>query len=235
MAAIFVKYLAYLTSQTGAAAISVSLRSPCGNSRQTEIQHRPLDLVMPSAIPHDGFKTPARTIFKLHIHTPQFYRHIITYTSLADFLSYALLSADEENRTAWSDNPEGLVEEIRKLEELDNKSQSTPKQHKNGGPSSLALEMIWAVYRALCFHEGPLRGVYPSPGLPKLRFLAGTSSSARMDNSKPGVIGTDEGMGRLFVDGYVRNHCAVGVQLRYMLASVGLRWRARVMQVVGGE
>lgn len=51
-------------------------------------------------------------VMELRIQTSQFYRPLTTYIKLTDFLTFALLEPYKENRTAWSDDAQLLIESL---------------------------------------------------------------------------------------------------------------------------
>ncbi|KFG80604.1 hypothetical protein MANI_028773 [Metarhizium anisopliae] len=59
---------------------------------------------------------PSHEALSLRVHTPQFYRQLITYGTLSDYLSYTLLHPYEENHTAWSSDDQALIRAIQKCE-----------------------------------------------------------------------------------------------------------------------
>lgn len=154
----------------------------------------------------------------LRIHTPQFHRQLMTYERLSDFLSYMLLHPYEENRTAWSDDAQSLVDAIRGLE-------MAMRRRRRWRPREVPLDVIWAAYRHLRCAQ-PLKGTYPGPGLPSRREEAKHRDGPRASPARGG---------RCFLDDFVRDDCGLSLQAHYMVATLGLQWRTRVMRVVGGE
>ncbi|EFY88294.1 phthalate transporter, putative [Metarhizium acridum CQMa 102] len=69
---------------------------------------------------------PSREVLSLRVHTPQFYRQLITYGTLSDYLSYTLLHPYEENHTAWSSDAQALIHAIQNCESAT--SRRVPRQ-----------------------------------------------------------------------------------------------------------
>lgn len=154
-------------------------------------------------------------VLTLRIHTPQFYRQLTTYGKLSDLLSYALLAPYEENRTAWSDDARRLVDTIQGLE---------PAFGQESRRCMLG-DAMWSLYGRFSRAQ-TLRGSYPSPGLPAARAGAkGRDDAARLEAVQRGC----------FLDRFVRDSYGLRLQGRYMMATLGLRWRAWVTKHVGGE
>ncbi|KAI2601771.1 DUF1365-domain-containing protein [Hypoxylon sp. NC1633] len=162
--------------------------------------------------------------FVFRIHTPQFYRQLITYGKLSDYLSYAVLNPSEENRTAWSDDAQNLVALIRDLETAANEaSAASPPRH------SFVPRMVWAMY-GYVRRVQHLEGSYPSPGLPAMRRRTCTASREAPISSFP-----RDRPHACFLDDFVIRRCGFLVQIGYMVATLGLQGRAWIMGVVGGE
>lgn len=99
---------------------------------------------------------------------------IIRLGFIDDFFSS---ESSNENRTAWSNEPKRL---IASLEECQSAQQQQQQQSKpepeplwHWFPVALLVKLIWSAYCRLRTTH-PLRGVYPSPGLPKVRASAST-------------------------------------------------------------
>ncbi|KAI0017196.1 hypothetical protein F4780DRAFT_772439 [Xylariomycetidae sp. FL0641] len=158
---------------------------------------------------------------ELRIHTAQFYRHILAHGALSAYLARTLLlrSPAEENRTAWcDDDADGLVAALRKLE--------ADRGAEPAAGRARCLRVAWAVYGRLR-RLRPVRGAYPSMGTPKAR------EAGRLTPCQPDVdaLGADS----CFLDGFVRDHCAGALQLRYMASALYLQWRSQLMGILGGE
>ncbi|KAI1208158.1 uncharacterized protein F4807DRAFT_431810 [Annulohypoxylon truncatum] len=161
---------------------------------------------------------------QLKIHTPQFYRQMTTYEKLTDYLSYTLLHPYEENRTAWSNDAMRLIKSLQELEsiEVNQKRMSHELLSMN-----LPLRITWRIYRHLRTTT-PLKGSYPEFGLPKARDNG--HSTLR---TKP-VLSASESW-TCFLDDFVCIHCTRTLQVRYMIAILGLQCRTKVMGIIGGE
>lgn len=153
---------------------------------------------------------------EFRIHTPQFYRQMITFSSLNEYLSHVLLGASEENRTAWSADASSLICLVRNAESL------KPAQDGGWGDGEAAgiWWLIWATYRRLRSSK-KLIGAYPHSGTPKARAVAYTMPFQHTDTC--------------FLDGFVRRSCPKVVQLQYMLATLSLQWRSTIFGIIGGE
>ncbi|RCI16208.1 hypothetical protein L249_1870 [Ophiocordyceps polyrhachis-furcata BCC 54312] len=153
--------------------------------------------------------------YDLRIHTPQFFRRMMGYQKLSDFLSCTLLDAHAENRTAWSTDAWGLIQAVRVIEEAIVKEPG----------ADLFSDMAWSLFRRLSSSR-PEKGSYPCPGNPH----------ARRYHQQQQVIPSPTSMGeQCFLDAFVRESGTVWLQVRYMTAVMGLRWRARIMKVVGED
>ncbi|KAK7953353.1 hypothetical protein PG988_014047 [Apiospora saccharicola] len=148
----------------------------------------------------------------LGIHTPQFYRQMITYESLAAYLSSTLLDPYMENHTAWSKDAEGFIATLQGLETA--KGFEKPRLDCTKG-RKLILGICWAIYSHLRW-TACAKGAYPNPGFPSTRETPRTPHIRLRDgpcfwtNSWP-------------------------MQLRYMLTVMGLQWRAWLSATAGGE
>ena len=197
--------------------------------------------------------TGTSTNHSLRIHAPQFYRRAITYKTLTELLQDTLLDPYPENRSAWSEDTEGLVAAVRGLErQMSQETHQTTPTEKAKAPNPLqlhgletyALYVLWAIHAQLR-RATPLPGVYPDPGLPTSR--SGCPSSSRsMDHSEATLSQSQaersplakrggHGGGDCFLDRFVRNHTDTRLQLRYMLMTLHLQWRTVLMSVLGGE
>lgn len=163
--------------------------------------------------------TSLHPTIQINIHTPQFYRKMITYPTLTGLLVDALLHPHEENRTAGSTEPERLVEVCKHLEQAaKTESRSTPLENS-----------FWRLIRAgfmLLHATEPLTGAYPNPGNPHAR-------GRNADKHKPFK---QHQMARpSFLTEYVFMHYSNRLQIRYMIATITLQWRIKIMEVFGGE
>lgn len=163
--------------------------------------------------PPQGLQSPT---IELRVLTPQFYRQMVTYRELTDFLAYTLSDAYEENRTARSTDATWLVQY---LESLQLEATKLPARRNSRGA---LLRMIWNIFRRLRANK-QLMGSYPNPGLPKSRSLSLT----------PSLVSTK--CGSFFLDDFVRDHCRLSLQLHYCYSILSLQLRARLMGVIGGE
>ncbi|OTA88158.1 hypothetical protein M434DRAFT_34951 [Hypoxylon sp. CO27-5] len=159
------------------------------------------------------------TVIVLRIHTPQFYRQLITYAKLSEFLSYTLLHPHEENHTARSDDAHSLIAVIQDLESTANRQTISAHRH------TVVYRVIKAIYSYLRCVQ-PLRGSYPNPGSPAMRL--GTVPQEHSNT----VLATGE---PCFLDNFVFNKCNLMLQMRYILVTLGLQGRTWVMGIIGGE
>lgn len=165
---------------------------------------------------------------ELRIHAPQFYRQMVTYTTLAGFLSYTLLDPYEENHTAWSNDPMGLIAMFEEFESIKAVEQNSrhDEQHRPG----LFLKILWAAYARLRCVGRPLRGTYPDYGFPQARAASSpsppTTLERRVSRHRPEEYLLDE---------FVRFHCSPWVQMHFVFASLGFVCRSRIMNTIGGE
>lgn len=155
----------------------------------------------------------------LRIHAPQFYRQMITYTTLAEYLGVVLLGSCEENQTAWSDDASRLVAIVK----------DAAAHAKDDGQDRVVssacfytaslLAIAWAIHARLrrCV---PLRGAYPY-------------QSPAFESEYRGV--TPGKLHECFLDEYVRHRGSTELQLKYMLAILVLQWRTWLMGIIGGE
>lgn len=160
-------------------------------------------------------------VLRLSVNTPQFYRQLITYGKLSDYLSYTLLHPYEENHTAWSNDSQRLIDIIRNCE-LDTDGQASGQRPRT---RELLVNTICTVYIYLRCVQ-PVRGHYPDHGLPSTRENAKTQNSSRSLSVQDRPC---------FLDEFVRDNCGLLVQVQYMLATLSLQWRAWVMRFIGGE
>ncbi len=164
--------------------------------------------------PH-SLRSPA---IELRVQTPQFYRQMITYKRFTKFLTYTLLGPYKENRTAWSSDAKSLIAILGKSQSADQKLPWCKRSQ------AIFPRIMWYIYDRLRSTE-QLNGVYPNPGLPQTRVDGGPRSPM-------GSLTNDEGF---FMDTYVRNNCALILQVRYIMAVLRLQFRTKVMNVIGGE
>jgi hypothetical protein len=168
---------------------------------------------------------PDSETLELRVHTPQFYRQVATYGTITEMLSYALLDPCEENRAAWSDDGKHLIAILQEMESIEDIHKlQDGRRHSPGHVSQLA----WTAYSRLRGAQRPLEGAYPGYGCPKQR----TASLPRLAKiTNPRLKGYRE----YFLGDFVRFYCEPSVQVRFMLASLSLTWRARIMNTIGGE
>ena len=82
--------------------------------------------------------------------------------------------------------------------------------------------IMWSIHHCLRFTK-PLRGAYPSPGLPKARAYGTVVENIRPKEN------------RYFLDDFVCNHYGSFAQARYIYVTLSLQFRTRIMIVIGGE
>ena len=184
------------------------------------------DMFLASFGPREAYdgRTPAccdrpKPAVELRVHAPQFYRQVISYKNLADYLRYILLHGSEENRTAWSNDG---VQVIQYLESF-----GTMPGSENGQSRYTPFSrVIWAVFRYLRAIE-PLKGTYPDSGSPRARVEVSSNPSrdAHMTSQTE----------HCFLDEFVARNCAARLQIRYMWATLSLQWRTKIMSLIGGE
>lgn len=166
--------------------------------------------------------TPAgsqQSILELRVQTPQFYRQVITYNCLTDYLRHTLLHPNEENRTAWASDSIRLIDYLEDLERA-------MRDKLRGEQTDKAMpRVLLTVYYWLRTTE-PLTGSYPDPGLPKARAVPIEARvRAKFDGPRK----------EWFLDEFVFGHCNTWLQIRYVWATLSLQWRTRVMGMIGGE
>jgi hypothetical protein len=189
-----------------------------------------------------GTHTPGHPGLQLSIHAPQFYRQVITYRSLSDFLSFTLLHPCAENQTAYSNSATALIESLKLLEPT--------AMHRDF--MTYQPNLFWRIIRYVFkrFRKvTPIEGVYPYPGLPQARHMtkptAGASSQFELPEaphtdgttpcSKSDGTGFTEVKDTYFLDDFVFNHCDKLTQVRYMVRVAALLLRIRIMALIGGE
>lgn len=165
---------------------------------------------------------------ELRIHAPQFYRQMLTYGKLSDLLSCALLDAFEENRTAWSNDGERLIAALQALEIAEESSQKCEGQAGRTRVSGIFLPRLWAMHAWLGGFQQPLMGVYPAQGFPNRRAVVCPISSK---NSADWPLRNQ----RHFLHEFVQNHVGCWLQIRFLIASLSIIWRSKLMAVIGGE
>lgn len=164
---------------------------------------------------------PSHEALSLRVHTPQFYRQLITYGTLSDYLSYTLLHPYEENHTAWSSDDQALIRAIQKCESA--ASRQVPGQRPH--IQNALVKTLFAISRQVrCVR--PLRGCYPDHGLPSARENAKTQHNCRALSVHGGPC---------FLDDFVRDNCSLWLQVQYILAILHLQWRTWAMNFIGGE
>ncbi|RDA88477.1 hypothetical protein CP532_6647 [Ophiocordyceps camponoti-leonardi (nom. inval.)] len=164
--------------------------------------------------------------YDLRIHTPQFFRQMMGYEKLSDFLSFTLLDPYAENRTAWSTDAHGLIRAIKAIEVAAIKKEDRGLTNMR---SSL-LDMAWLLFRRLSSSR-PEKGSYPFPGNPHVR--RSVLEQRHQHSVKSSTSGPP--MGECFLNEFVREYGAVFLQVRYMTAVIGLQWRTRIMTLIGEE
>lgn len=155
---------------------------------------------------------------ELRVQTPQFYRQMVTHKRFTNFLTYTLLDPYKENRTAWSSDAESLIAILGKSQSADQKLPLCERSQ------AIFPRTMWYIYGRLRSTE-QLNGVYPNPGLPQTRVVG-------RPRSPMGSLTNDEDF---FIDTYIRNNCALILQVRYIMAALSLQFRTKVMNVIGGE
>ncbi|KHO01977.1 uncharacterized protein MAM_00978 [Metarhizium album ARSEF 1941] len=214
---IFVQYVEYLVN-TAHDEQGTSARSPS----QVSVEE-----ACPDSYSLLGLRItqqPTQDVISLRIHTPQFYRQLITYEKLSDYLSYTLLDPYEENHTAWSNDAKGLIDTVRSCE------LAADKQLLRHGPhiqQRLLVKILLATSRRVRCVQ-PRQGCYPGGGLPSAR---GNASNVR-SNSR--ASSSAQGRPR-FLDEFVGDNYGPWLQVQYVLATVSLEWRAWAMSLIGGE
>ncbi|KAG8405299.1 hypothetical protein J3458_021961 [Metarhizium acridum] len=164
---------------------------------------------------------PSREVLSLRVHTPQFYRQLITYGTLSDYLSYTLLHPYEENHTAWSSDAQALIHAIQNCESAT--SRRVPRQRPH--IQEVLVKILCAISRQVrCVR--PLQGCYPDRGLPSARGDAKTQHNS-------GTLSVHGGA--CFLDEFVRDNCSLWLQIQYILAALALQWRTWAMNFIGGE
>lgn len=218
LASVFAKYLQHLFD-SAPGHVRISVICPTAISKQpTTYKEGITGLLFSSGDPESAG-------LELRVHAPQFYRQMITYGKLTEMLSYTLLDPCEENHTAWSNDGKGLIAALQEMESVEaNQKHQAGRRHRLG----LVSQITWAAFARLRHVQKPLESAYPEYGYPGKR-AAGFSKSANIIDSRLA------GCGEYFLDDFVRFHCGSFLQIRFMLASVGLIWRARIMNIIGGE
>lgn len=158
----------------------------------------------------------------LRVHTPQFFRQLITYQKLSDYLSYMLLRPYEENRTAWSDDSPALVTIVEAGE-------AARAKREIRRPSMLVSRMLFVMY-GYCRCKQPLYGQYPDLGVPSRRKAVASPGEGEGEKEPRRISG-----GSCCLDDFVLENCGIATQARYVAAVLGLQWRARIMSLIGGE
>lgn len=159
------------------------------------------------------------TVVEFRGHTPQFYRQMITCEKVTDFLLYSLTHPYDENHTAWSNDPVRLISMLDDFE-----LPKTSREPSSRTTTAIDFEyLLWGIFKRLR-RTYQLKGAYPYPGFPKTR------TDALKLPSKPSQSNRE-----CFLDIYVRLHFDQSMQLRYMLATLSLQWRTKVMSIMGGE
>ncbi|KAI5917758.1 DUF1365-domain-containing protein [Camillea tinctor] len=215
LASILIRYLRFLLD-SAPRRLCLSVGHGGMNQEEALYIHTPLDM----RLVHDD----GRSELHLRITTPQFYRQMVTYESIAGYLSYTLLHPYSENHTARSEHAESLIATIQELEAVSRYRKATERHVRFWAPLP---GICWVIY-SLLRSKKPSRGSYPDPGLPSARV---SSKVAEIS-----VIPREHTIEKTYLlDDFVRNHCSCLVQLQYMGASIGLQCRAWFMAVVGGE
>ncbi|KAF2794305.1 hypothetical protein K505DRAFT_361186 [Melanomma pulvis-pyrius CBS 109.77] len=217
LAGVFMRYMQHLLGPAlGDVKISVCYGIELQDSKAFKQSGR--DVHSPTA----SVRT-SDSVLELRIHTPQFYRQLITYERLTGFLTYTLLHPWEENHTAWSNDTERLIASIRRLE--------VAKEQCPGSTceSSLFSGTMWFAYEHIR-STMRLQGAYPNPGLPRAR-----AGDIVVDKADYGILLSKNTNQGYFLDNFVRSHCELNVQVRYILAVLGVQWRTKIMGVIGGE
>ncbi|KAI0476350.1 hypothetical protein GGR56DRAFT_665999 [Xylariaceae sp. FL0804] len=196
---------------------SIVRRGP--EQASVSISHHPL--TQQRSIVFDMIAPGLPASVELRVHTPQFYRQMITYPSLSEYLCSTLLNPSEENRTAWCDNANHLITVVTDLEF----SWSTDRSSRPNGGYFGPLYYIWAAYGRSSVRR--LNGVYPDRGTPRARKCS-------LPDPKGGC-GSDSTQGRCFLDNYVYQSCPWSDQLFYVFSVLHLRWRTKLLGIVGGE
>ncbi|KAI0470089.1 hypothetical protein GGR56DRAFT_684050 [Xylariaceae sp. FL0804] len=217
VASIFIRYLRYLLSSSPMDCVVVVRATGCDQDciipptpGPPEPQHSPI--VEPAYI-------------EMRIHTPKFYRQVTSNVHLTELLQHTLLSSWEENRTVWSNDPQGLMMVLQAayFARLKERNTRLPGYHN---PLGLLGQLLWRAHTwLLC--SVPLSGSYPSPGLPKER-RGGSHKAPHSSRSGSHVTGFS-------LHDFVREHCSPLCQVRYMLTTLLLQWRARAAGFLGGE
>ncbi|KAI1824023.1 DUF1365-domain-containing protein [Xylaria intraflava] len=189
-------------------------------SRKMEQQSMTFDISIRNVPKRQGTTSP---YLAFRIHTPQFYRQMITYPSLNEYLSYTLLGSSEENHTAQSADASSLIDLVSKLETL----HTTQYREWKNSDDVCIWGFLWAMYGRLRSSRR-LVGAYPELGAPKARTSAPTSHPVQPLHN----ISTND---ICFLDGFVRRNCPKSIQVQYMLALLGLQWRTKVLGIIGGE
>ncbi|KAK9441956.1 hypothetical protein VB005_06600 [Metarhizium brunneum] len=210
---IFVRYMEYLVNTaSGKHGVLTRLEEQDGEkscSRSYSLLHLRVS------------QQPSHEALSLRVHTPQFYRQLITYGTLSDYLSYTLLHPYEENHTAWSSDAQALIRAIQNCESA--ASRQVPGQRPH--IQSVLVETLFAISRQVrCVR--PLRGCYPDHGLPSARENAKTQHNCRALSVHGGPC---------FLDEFVRDNCSLWLQVQYILATMRLQWRTWAMNFIGGE
>lgn len=181
-----------------------------------------LTVLQHASVPHTRYdmglcalRNSQQPTLELRIHAPQFYRHMITYDRVVNYLRYTLLDPHEENHTAWSNDAERLIEFLQISEQTEDDKQ----------PVGLRRKLLWAVYAPLRTSKR-LTGAYPDPGLPRAR-----AGRAAARDSTEGTSSWRE----TSLDNFVFKHCDPWLQIQYVWATLSLQWRTKIMGAIGGE
>jgi hypothetical protein len=207
---VFRRYMTQL-QRCGSTETRIDVRSDV--LRQSPAKAEENDLISEELAGHEQAQ------LELTIHAPQFYRQMVTYPRVTDYLRHTLLHPYEENRTAWSNNADRLITYLASLEEAAKKE---PRFQKSPG---LLQSWVWAIFEWLRTME-QLTGVYPSPGLPGKRTTTKDVYHAAVSPLR---------RERSALDQFVYDRFGTWLQIRYMWAVLKLQWRAKVMNAIGGE
>ncbi|MCJ1248124.1 hypothetical protein MMC30_005339 [Trapelia coarctata] len=136
--------------------------------------------------------------YEFHVLTPAFYSRLASFYSLKDALASEMLAPEaEENRTVYAASKKEelyhiLLEAEAKAEALAPPHACTPAASKEKvgslrryhiwiNPASLLDQLGWTLVKRL--RRPPERGMYPAPGLPRLR--ATTQTQAKSPQAEP--------------------------------------------------
>ncbi|KAI1357432.1 hypothetical protein F5Y08DRAFT_333884 [Xylaria arbuscula] len=159
---------------------------------------------------------------ELKVHTPQFFRQMMTYRNLSGFLANTLLDPHDENHTASSNDPLKLIRLLREAELVESRSTNDPLPCQ----FHFIQRALWYFYKRLR-RTTPAKGAYPDPGCPKSRSGGSNELSSILLSPAPDAWN--------FLDHFVRKRFPLKLQIQFMLAVLVLQLRAKIMARIGGQ